>query len=257
MPPSMPHASTTIAEGDYVKLVALLGKAFDGTAQRGSKLPIIYGEYGVESAVPAGKAAVYSGTETARTVDEATQARYYAESFRLALCQPNVIAIMVFHTVDESALGAWQSGPYYADRTPKSSLPAIRDAALAARAGNAASCPDRTPPAVAIGTSSGTVSAAASDGVGVGKVSLIVDGSLAGVRYAGPYAFSWRPARPGVYRLEVRAVDAAGNVGRTTVVVRAAHARRGGAAIPGRWVLTRVRAQRARAPARPARRPRG
>ena len=52
-----------------------------------------------------------------------TQARYYAEAFRLALCQPNVIGIMVFHVGDESALGAWQSGPFYADGTPKSSMP--------------------------------------------------------------------------------------------------------------------------------------
>ena len=53
LPPSMPHAGSTIAEGDYAKLVALLGKAFDGTAQRGSTLPIFYGEYGVETAIPA------------------------------------------------------------------------------------------------------------------------------------------------------------------------------------------------------------
>ena len=86
--------------------------------------------------------APYTGTETATTVDEATQARYYAEAFRLALCQPNVIGIMVFHVIDESALGAWQSGPFYADRTPKSSVPAIRDAALAARARHA---PHRAP----------------------------------------------------------------------------------------------------------------
>lgn len=36
LPPSMRHAGTTIAAADYAKLVALLGKAFDGTAQRGS-----------------------------------------------------------------------------------------------------------------------------------------------------------------------------------------------------------------------------
>src|SRR5690349_13246798 len=91
VPPSMPHAAgSAITEGDYGKLVALLGKAFDGTAQKGSTLPILYGEYGVESAVPAAKASLYSGTEVARTVDEATQGAYYAEAFRLARCQPNV-----------------------------------------------------------------------------------------------------------------------------------------------------------------------
>ena len=64
---------------------------------------------------------------------------------------------MVFHVIDESALGAWQSGPYYADRTPKSSLPAIRDAALAAHAGTAAPCPDRAAPTVALSTAGGAV----------------------------------------------------------------------------------------------------
>ena len=125
LPPSMPHtASTTIAEGDYTKLVALLGAAFDGTAQRGSNLPIVYGEFGVETTIPSAKAGAYSGVEppTSGAVDEATQARYYAEAFKLALCQPNVIGINVFHVVDESALTAWQSGPFYADGTPKSSL---------------------------------------------------------------------------------------------------------------------------------------
>ena len=41
--------NTTIAIADYAKLVALLGKAFDGTAQPGSTLPIVYGEFGVET----------------------------------------------------------------------------------------------------------------------------------------------------------------------------------------------------------------
>ena len=144
MPPSMPHAGSTIAEGDYAKLVALLGQAFDGTAQRGSTLPIFYGEYGVEPTIPADKAgAVHRQPRRRRRSTRRRRRAYYAEAFRLALCQPNVIGIMVFHVIDESALGAWQSGPFYADGTPKSSLPAIRDAALAARAGSPASCPDR------------------------------------------------------------------------------------------------------------------
>jgi hypothetical protein len=246
LPPSMPHASSTIAEGDYGKLVALLGKAFDGTAQRGSTLPILYGEYGVDTAVPADKARLYTGSETQTTVDETTAGRYYAEAFRLALCQPNVIGIMVFHVSDESALRAWQSGPFYADGTPKSSLPAIRDAAVAARNGTAARCPDRMRPAVALSTTSGAIAANASDGVGVGKVTLFVNGRLAEVKYAAPYTFVWRPSRKGHYRLEVRAADAAGNVGRRTITVAAAHARRGAAVTRSGWVFTPVPPRRGR-----------
>lgn len=244
LPPSMPHTGSTIAEGDYARLVALLGKAFDGTAQRGSKLPIFYGEYGVETAVPADKAHLYAGSETQTTVDEATQARYYAEAFRLALCQPNVIGIMVFHVVDETALGAWQSGPFYADGTPKSSVPAIRTAALAARGGSAATCPDRTPPAVFISTTGGKIGVGASDGVGVGKVSLFVNGRLADIKYAAPYAFTWAPKRQGRYKLEVRAADAAGNVGRRAVTIAATHARRGEARTPSGWLFTRAQPTR-------------
>jgi Bacterial Ig domain len=257
LPPSMPHTGgTAITEGDYGKLVALLGKAFDGTAQKGSTLPIVYGEYGVESSVPAAKASLYTGSETAKTVDETTQGAYYAEAFRLALCQPNVIGIMVFHVVDESALGAWQSGPFYPDRSPKSSFQAIHDAAVAARAGTAAACPDRTAPSVAVSTANGAVAATASDAVGVGKLSLYVNGAPAEVRYAAPYAFSWLPKRAGRYTLDVRAADASGNVGRAIVTVAATHPRRVDAAHPSRWQFRRVRAVHARAPQRPARRPR-
>jgi hypothetical protein len=258
LPPSMPHAgSTTITQGDYGKLVGLLGKAFDGTAQRGSTLPIVYGEYGVESAIPSDKSGAYGGNESSTTVDEATQGRYYAEAFRLARCQPNVIGIMIFHVIDESALGAWQSGPYYADGTPKSSLPAIRDAAAAARNGTSAACPDRTPPAVTISAKEGRVVADASDAVGVGKVTLTVNGALAEVKYAFPYAFAWTPKRKGRYTLGVRAADASGNVGGSSVVVAASRARRGDASSPSRWIFRPAQPRRDRAPRPQAPRRRG
>src|SRR5919197_6363404 len=52
-PPDFQHASSTsIGLGDYDKLVALLGAAFDGTAQAGSTLPIVSDQYGVETPVP-------------------------------------------------------------------------------------------------------------------------------------------------------------------------------------------------------------
>jgi Big-like domain-containing protein len=257
LPPSMPHTSTTIAEGDYTKLVAALGKAFDGTGQRGSTLPIFYGEYGVETAIPAAKAGVYTGAETSKTVDEATQAAYYAEAFRLALCQPNVIGIMIFHTVDEQALGAWQSGTYYADGTPKSSLPAIRDAANAARAGTAATCPDHTAPTVGISTVGGVVTATATDDIGVGKVSLYVNGALVDTKYAGPYTFDWEPAKMGRYNLDVRAVDAAGNLGRFRTAIEAKPAKRSDATTTARWVFSAARPQFAVVRPHVKRRPRG
>ena len=224
MPPSMSHpSSTTITEGDYSKLVGALGQAFDGTAQPGSSLRIVYGEYGVESAIPASEAAHYSGHEnaTAKPVDEATQANYYIEAMKLAMCQPNVVGIMLFHVEDEGGLPGWQSGLFFADGTPKSSLDPVRAAAAAARAGTLTACPDTTAPVVSMGPlANGTLTVQASDDVGVGKVELYVNGVLAGVDYAAPYTFALPPQDKGRVTLLVKAYDAAGNVGQTTAVLR-------------------------------------
>jgi hypothetical protein len=103
--------STTIALADYDKLVATLGEAFGDYA-----MPIWYDEFGVESQIPAEEESNYTGIEptTIHPVDEATQAAYYRQAIQLAFCQPNVKALMLFHTVDESDHAAWQSGLYYA-----------------------------------------------------------------------------------------------------------------------------------------------
>ncbi|HEY3544256.1 MAG TPA: Ig-like domain-containing protein [Gaiellaceae bacterium] len=219
LPPSMPHAGPSIGAGDYRKLVALLGKAFDGTAQHGSTLPILYGEFGIDGAIPPAKASLYTGAETAKVVDEATQARYYVEALKLALCQPTVVGFYTFHVVDEAALTGWQSGPFYVDGTPKSSLGAIRDAIAAAHAGTLARCPDATPPTVSIRIGGDEVTAAAVDDVGVGEVELVVNGSVVDVDYTAPYSFAWPRPKRGGYVLEVRALDAAGNVGVAAGVV--------------------------------------
>jgi hypothetical protein len=135
--------STTISLADYDKLVALLGSTFDGTAQRGSTLPIYFDEFGVEAQIPPAKQQLYTGTEptTTKPVPEATQAAYYRQAVQLAFCEPNVRGLFLFHAVDETALAAWQSGVYYADDTPKSSLAPVRLALEEARRGVVAQCP--------------------------------------------------------------------------------------------------------------------
>jgi hypothetical protein len=128
IPPSFEHPrSTSIGIGDYAKLVALLGRAFDGTAQEGSKLPIVYGEYGVETNVPS---VGYTGNEIVPTVDPGTQARYYRRAIELAACQKNVRALDFFHVIDEQRLAGLQSGLYYLDGTPKPSAEAVKRAAV-------------------------------------------------------------------------------------------------------------------------------
>jgi hypothetical protein len=143
-PPTTAHPNTTtIAIADYGKLVALLGEAFDGTAQPGSKLPILYGEFGVESLIPEGKTALYTGTEpsTTRPVDEATQAAYYEQALALAFCQPTVDAMLLFLARDERARPAWQSGVYYVDGSPKGSLARVTEALDRTTGGSITRCP--------------------------------------------------------------------------------------------------------------------
>lgn len=87
---------------------------------------------------------------------------------------------------------------------------------------------DTTPPTTSItspgdgATVSGTVTvgASASDAVGVTRVELYVDGSLAGTDASGPYSFSWNTTAVanGGHSLQTKAYDAAGNVGSSAVV---------------------------------------
>ncbi len=155
--------STSIGLADYGKLVSLLGQAFDGTAQPGSALPILYDEFGIESTVPDGKRSLYTGTEptTTKPVDEYQQAAAYDLGLRLAFCQPTVAGVLLFHSQDETALLSWQSGVYYADGTPKASFWAVRDALDRTRGGSITRC----------------------DG-------LVLDVSLTNVRFPGPREFS-------------------------------------------------------------------
>jgi hypothetical protein len=142
--PTVAHPlGTSIGVADYGKLVALLGEAFDGTAQPGSTLPIVYGEYGVESQIPNSKASLYTGTEptTTRPTTEATQAAFYEQALALAFCQPNVETMLIFHSHDERARPGWQSGVRYVDGTPKASLPRVTEALDRTAGGSITRCP--------------------------------------------------------------------------------------------------------------------
>jgi hypothetical protein len=143
-PPTATHPrSTSISIADYPKLVKLLRTAFHGTAQRSASLPILYAEYGVQTQIPADKLVSYTnlGVATARdAVPESMQGSYYTRAIRLAYCQPTVTGLLFFHVSDESDLDRWQSGLFYADETPKSDLPSVKQTAQAAATG-ALTCP--------------------------------------------------------------------------------------------------------------------
>ena len=59
----------------------------------------------------------------------------------MVFCQKTVMGLFLFHVQDEASMAAWQSGEYYVDGTPKSSLPAIAAAAATVHRGIVASCP--------------------------------------------------------------------------------------------------------------------
>jgi len=140
LPPEFTHPrTTTISLGDYDKLVAALREAFDGTAQRGSALPIVYTEFGVQSRIPDRLRDLYENHDhpAARdAVDRTTQAAYYSRAIMAAACQRTVQAIVLFLALDEPDLARWQSGVFYVDGSWKPSRVAVQAAATRLEAGN-------------------------------------------------------------------------------------------------------------------------
>ena len=130
IPPDRSHeGSRSLGLADHDRLARLLRNAL------GRDVPILYSELGVETRIPAAKQHLYEGAEPARPVDEETQADYYRRALELAACQNGVAGILLFHSHDEPFLTGFQSGVYYVDGTPKTSLEPVRSAIRAARAG--------------------------------------------------------------------------------------------------------------------------
>jgi hypothetical protein len=144
VPPTASHpTNTSITVADYPKLVALLEEAFKGTAQPSARLPIYYTEFGVQTNVPRTKLRSYSDPGFAGRSDSVgfgLQAAYYRSALALAYCQPTVRGIFIFHTFDEADFAGWQSGLYFADGTPKPSLPAFKRAVADLRNGELTTC---------------------------------------------------------------------------------------------------------------------
>ncbi|HEX4323268.1 MAG TPA: hypothetical protein VHZ77_01425 [Gaiellaceae bacterium] len=132
IPPTVadPH-STSIGIADYPKLVRLLTDAFD------HPLPIVYGEYGIQTEIPRAELDLYSGRRASsiHPVSEARQADDYVEAIRLAACQPLVRMLVFFHVTDESQLTGLQTGLYYPNAKPKEGLRRVAAWAQAAENG--------------------------------------------------------------------------------------------------------------------------
>jgi hypothetical protein len=237
--------STTIALGDWNKLMYNLREAFRGTAQPipGEKgVSIWYMEYGVETRVDPARRRSYRQHERAQVLPDVAlrpdsadpsvtsgapdQGTQVLDAIRLAACQPYVGAIFNFLLVDESRLGGWQSGVYYADRTPKRSYGAFREAISEASAG-AVDCDrlkggrpsaDFTPPdppdELAVVLRPAEVELTWAEVPDAVSYEIYRDGTCLGHTRAA----LWIGERPRYDSLfTVRPVDAAGNLGESSV----------------------------------------
>jgi hypothetical protein len=116
--------------------------AFHGTAQptfeEGLRLKI--DEIAWQVTIPPSLQGLYFGRETVPTLEEATQAEYYAESIRLAACDPAVSELLFFGFVDERDLDRFQGGAIRADGSFRPSYESIR-AAIAETGGHCRGVP--------------------------------------------------------------------------------------------------------------------
>src|SRR5207237_7499007 len=113
--------------------------AFNGTAQPtfdetpyhdsfAPPLRLQLDELGWQVVIPPALAGLYYGTETMPTIDEATQAQYYADSITMAECDPAVDSLNFFLLVDEPDLTRWQSGLERIDGSHRPSYDAVKQA---------------------------------------------------------------------------------------------------------------------------------
>jgi hypothetical protein len=156
-PPWKQHdASSTIAIGDWAKLMQALKDAFAGTSQpypgsAAARVPsgtgtaqVWYLETGFQTTPSGSGSGLYSGSETdphalpasagaARAVADAaaeaapTHGSQLVAAIRRAYCQPYVGAYFNFLLRDEHDLGRWQSAPLWADWSPKPSAAALQE----------------------------------------------------------------------------------------------------------------------------------
>jgi hypothetical protein len=93
--------------------------------------------------VPLRKLSAYEDSGSPGRSDSVTfarQADYYRSALELAYCQPTVRGLFLFHTFDEADLAGWQSGLYFADGTPKPSLPVFKRTVADLRNGRFPTC---------------------------------------------------------------------------------------------------------------------
>jgi hypothetical protein len=98
--------------------------------EMGVSKPLLYTEFGVQTEIPPEKRDAYTNHDSVAASDavsEEIQAEYYRRAVEIVGDQETVEGLYIFHVWDEPDLLGWQSGVYYADRTPKTGRDALRD----------------------------------------------------------------------------------------------------------------------------------
>jgi hypothetical protein len=138
-PPWVVHTTPSIDEGDYARLIMLLGTAFAGTAQPlpgTGRTTIWYLEDGFQTRPPDDLRRHYGGRESERlVVGVQDQGGRLGAAVLLAYCQPAVGAFFNFELLDEHKLRGWQSGLLYSTGQQKPAYASFKRAVAAVHAG--------------------------------------------------------------------------------------------------------------------------
>jgi hypothetical protein len=141
-----PHVNTDPPEIGYTwpnagipnlgRLKQAVWDAFNGTAQptfaeSGTEslnpLRLELDEIGWQVGVLPGLGGLYNGTENVPTVDEQTQAEYYADVIQTAECDASISSLSFFLLEDEPNLARWQSGLERVDGSHRPSYTAVKE----------------------------------------------------------------------------------------------------------------------------------
>jgi hypothetical protein len=143
-PPSKHYDWPNAGAADLDRIKQAIWDAFHGTGQptfaegpATGGLRFAIDEYGWQARIEPSLAWRYTGAENVPPVGEADQARIYSDLHSLLACDPTVADLMIFHLVDETDLGRFQSGLLRVDGSERPSFDAVR-AAIAAAASCAA-----------------------------------------------------------------------------------------------------------------------
>ena len=118
----------TIGMADLARLKQAISDAFAGTGQKTVEGGLLIHLDEVAYQVATDGKPGYSGGETVKLVDEATQAKHYVQIVNQVACDASIGSLSFFHFVDETDRGRFQSGFVDAGFVPRPVVAAVKQA---------------------------------------------------------------------------------------------------------------------------------